>query len=109
MAACMLKGCKLKLTVLLVRGRHRLELAAFASLRNPGFDFAALPEQEIRDCLAQARMDNEMHAVCEGRVKAAQPLILTAGAGFETVDTLLDAMLNRGIVTNVEMQKGQVR
>jgi hypothetical protein len=49
-----------------------------------------------------------MNAGCRLRVETAQLLETAAGARLESLPTFADAMLNSGIIADVEMQKGPV-
>src|SRR5271154_6955105 len=93
------------LSALYVRGGRRLELAPLIALRDPRLDFTALARQEVRDRLAQASMRQEVHAARDRRIEAAQPFIFTARAGLKPCNPVVDTMLDRGIIADIEVQE----
>src|SRR5216683_5953632 len=67
-----------------------------------------LAREEVADRAAQAVVRDIVGAMRERGIEAAQPLVFTAGAGLEARDSIGDAMLDRGVVADVEVQILQV-
>src|SRR6266446_7623562 len=78
------------------------------TLRDPGFYISALAEQKIGDSLAQAGVADEVHTAGESRVEAPQPFVFAAGTGLEALDAVDDAVLDRRVVADIEMQERKV-
>src|SRR5208282_4142506 len=88
--------------------RGRFELAALVAFGDPRLDLAPLAREEVANRAAEALVRDVVRAVRERGIEAAQPLVFAAGARLEARDSVGDAMLDRRVVADVEVQVLQV-
>src|ERR1700683_2208055 len=91
-----------------VRGRRRFELAALAAFLDPRRDFPTLAFKKIANRFCESRMREEVHAARERGVESAQPFVFAARARLEAGQSALDAVLDAGVVADVEMQEFEI-
>src|SRR5215470_19344086 len=91
------------------RGRScALDLAErrrFVELVDLGGDMTALVLEEVGDGAAQRRIGDVMRRMRRYRHIAARDLVLSAGAGLDAGELVLDGVLDRLIIADFEMQE----
>src|SRR5205823_758385 len=71
-------------------------------------DGASLLHEELRDRVTQPWVADPVHAHRRRRVEAAQHLELAARPGLDAPQPVRDAVLDRGVVADVEMEERNV-
>src|SRR5262249_1560672 len=86
----------------------RFDLALLAQDADHALDLAALGAEEARHAGGEPRIAHVVHAPRRLRVEAAQPLEVAARARLEALDAGGDAVLDRRIVADVEVQEAEL-
>src|SRR4051812_16683960 len=70
-----------------------------------GTDISALARQIVRDATPQRRVGDEMGGIGGDRPVATGELVLALGAGFDAGQLMLDRVIDRLVVADLEMQE----
>src|SRR4051812_26609092 len=89
-------------------GGVALDLALLQHARHDAVDLATFGLNEALDRLGEPGIAQIVHAARHLRVEAPQPLELAAGAGLEAFQARGDAVLDRRVVTHVEVQEADL-
>src|SRR5258708_9061481 len=87
------------------RARSRLALLPLFLAVHHALHVVALAPEVLAHRAPEARVDEVMDAVRQRRQEPAHPLVLAARARFEARDLALDALFDRVVIANIEVQK----
>src|SRR5262245_5045570 len=98
-------------TTLRCRARPGSFLAERCRLREllaRGGDIGALALEKILDCAPQGGIDDVVRGIGRDRQVAARDLVLALGAGLDAAKLVLDGVLDRLVIAQLEMQERMV-